>query len=89
MENDPKRRANTSHIPSHSTGTSTAAEPSRTQLGARVMTSNYHKLKVLAATETARLGRNVTVSELVDQALSEFFTKHPSVESGNAAPTQR
>ena len=89
MGNDPKRRAASSRIPPDPTGTSTAAEPSRTQLGARVMTTNYHKLKVLAATETARLGRNVTVSELVDQALSEFFAKHPGVESGNAAPTQR
>ena len=43
----------------------------RQQLGARVKTAAYRRLKIRAATQ------GVTVAALVEQAIDEFLAKHP------------
>ena len=47
------------------------AKEQRQQLGARVPTTTYRRLKARAALQ------GVTVAALVEQAIAEFLTNHP------------
>jgi predicted HicB family RNase H-like nuclease len=48
-----------------------AVKEQRQQLGARVPTATYRRLKARAALQ------GVTVATLVEQAIAEFLTNHP------------
>jgi hypothetical protein len=61
----------TAAVPSPSRARPAAATEQRQQLGARVPTATYRRLKARAALQ------GVTVATLVEQAIAEFLANHP------------
>jgi hypothetical protein len=66
-----EERAPTTTAPAPMRATESPPKEQRQQLGARVPTATYRRLKARAALQ------GVTVATLVEQAITEFLSNHP------------